>query len=205
MRHLLRAKELTGSRERLSRALKAGMVHRGDPSKQGGPLVVYVILRMYILYQAHASGPRYAQYAAQAIDWPYFEAHTRMIAGKLLDSGIMPEDAFGQARRLLVKTVKSPNTHVHRLRKHSLALTLATHAKTVLGKCVARVRFRALTRAETRKDHHPRPARARGRPGQHARAAGHCYGGGPRGAVSRGDARLCVAHWQRRRPAPEPA
>lgn len=130
MRHLCRIKELCDNRERLMTALQ----QRSEDSKGGGPLVMYSIIRMHILFMAEHSKDLYVEQAQQCIDWNAFKQDVIKLANMIRTQSLYAEDAFGTARKLLSKTVKSPQARVHRMRKHSRGVFIADYFNEVFEK-----------------------------------------------------------------------
>jgi DNA-directed RNA polymerase subunit RPC12/RpoP len=103
--------------------------------KPGAPLVVFTIIRMHVLYMA-SFNPQYVQQADRWIDWDYFKRDTLKLGEIVRAHPLFADDAFGQARAQLSKTVKSPNSRVHRLRKRSMAVCLADRCNDMLEKTI---------------------------------------------------------------------
>lgn len=122
-RHLLRARELTASKEAMCDALRGPA---GGVSANGAPLVVFVAFRLHILYMASFNRSTYVEGAAKCIDWDYFEQNTLELARLIRESSLFSaEDPFAQARAQLSRTVKNPSARIHRFRNHSEAMTVA--------------------------------------------------------------------------------
>ena len=134
MRHLLHVKELTDSKERLMSALSI------ESSSGGGPLIMSSIFGMHILYMASFE-PIYIEHAQICIDWENFERETihlvNIIRTTITHSST---DPFQVTRVDLNKTVKSPSTHVHRLRAKSLEAALMKQSNEHLEKRVLQSR-----------------------------------------------------------------
>ncbi len=131
MRALLRAKELTDSKELLTAAIDVG---QRNVATNGGPLVVFTIVRAHIVYMA-STNEQYTQQARRCIDWDYFVRDTMDLAAILRAHPLFAAvDPFAQARASLSKTVKSPNTRVHRLRKRSMSIALTDRFNDMLEK-----------------------------------------------------------------------
>lgn len=130
MRHLCRIKELCDNRERLMTALQ----QRSEDSKGGGPLVMYSIIRMHILFMAEKSKDLYVEQAQQCIDWDAFKQDVIKLANMVRTQSLYAEDAFGTARKLLSKTVKSPQARVYRMRKRSRGVFITDYFNEVFEK-----------------------------------------------------------------------
>lgn len=145
MRDLLRAKELCDSKALMIEALTADQSGFGKPvprnakaaGANGGPLLVFVAFRMHIVYMADLN-PEYALIADKCINWGEFKSNTLHSAALIRESGYFPADPFAQARIKLSKTVKSPSSKVHRLRKQSMAATITDHVNDTLEKTLIR-------------------------------------------------------------------
>lgn len=138
MRELLRSRELTSNKDLLIEALIADQpgFNRPVPNTKssganGGPLVVFVVFRLHMLYMAERN-PTYVAHAQNCIDWAYFRQNTIDLANLIRSNGIFAQDPFAQARKKLSKTVKSPNSKVHRYRGRSEAVTLMERMNKVL-------------------------------------------------------------------------
>jgi len=138
MRELLRIKELTENKQMIINAISINSKNDGD-SGNGGPLVILTILRMHILYMASLN-PQYVELAKKCIDWGQFKSGVLKLVSIIRSYDLFPADPFGQARKKLSKTVKSPNTKVHRLRKRSLAVVLSDQFDEVLKKHVLKLK-----------------------------------------------------------------
>jgi len=130
IRELIRSRELTSNKELLIEALISDQrgFGRAVPNPKssganGGPLVVFVVFRLHIIYMAERN-PTYVKHAKRCIDWDYFKQNTIDMANLIRSNGIFAADPFAQARKKLSKTVKSPNSKVHRYRRKSEAITL---------------------------------------------------------------------------------
>lgn len=145
MRDLLRAKELTDDKSLLIDALTADQAGFGKPvpkdaksvGANGGPLLVFVAVRLHILYMAQLN-PQYEETARQCIDWDYFKENTILLADLVRESPLFAQDPFALARLKLSKTVKSPSSKVHRFRRKSKAVCLAEQANETLEKTIIR-------------------------------------------------------------------
>lgn len=143
MRDLLRAKQLTDSKELLISALTAkqpgfknGPAERGaNTGANGGPLVVFTVFRMHILYMA-SFNEQYVGQAKRCIDWDYFKQDVLKLADIIRVQSLFPDDPFAQARKQLSKTVKSPHSRVHRLRRRSMAICLMDQFNETLEKTI---------------------------------------------------------------------
>jgi len=130
MRHLLHVKELTDSKERLMNALSI------DSSSGGGPLIVSSMFGMHVLYMASFE-PAYLEQARICVDWDNFERETLHLVNIIRTTiSFNTSDPFKITRADLNKTVKSPSTHVHRLRAKSIENALAKQANDHLEKRV---------------------------------------------------------------------
>ncbi len=143
MRDLLRAKQLTDSKELLISALTAkqpgfknGPAERGaNTGANGGPLVVFTVFRLHILYMA-SFNEQYVEQAKRCIDWDYFKQDVLKLADIIRGQSLFPDDPFAQARKQLSKTVKSPHSRVHRLRRRSMAICLMDQFNETLEKTI---------------------------------------------------------------------
>lgn len=129
MRDLLRIQELTSSKALLIRAIG------GDSAdvKPAAPLIVFTIIRMHVLFMTSFNA-QYVRQAQRCIDWDYFKRDTLKLSEIVRSHALFADDPFGQARAQLSKTVKSPNSRVHRLRKRSMAVCLADQCNEMLEK-----------------------------------------------------------------------
>lgn len=137
MRDLLRIKEITDTKESLIHALT---VNQPGPNPKasganGGPLIVVVAFALHILYIT-SYNPTFVQYAKKCIDWDYFRRNTIDLVRLIRGTTLFPDDPFGQARKLLSKTVKSPNTRVHRFRRQSESVAITFHLNETLEKLI---------------------------------------------------------------------
>ncbi len=137
MRDLLRIKELTDTKEALIHALTVNQPGPNPKSSgaNGGPLVVFLAFRLHILYMA-SYNRTYVRYAEKCVDWSYFKQNTIELVKLVRETSLFPDDPFGQARKLLSKTVKSPNTRVHRFRRRSDAVCITEHLNETLEKLI---------------------------------------------------------------------
>lgn len=148
MRDLLRIKELTESQELLLQALvakQAGIVPgaaavQTDNSSNGGPLIMSTIFRMHILYMTDDMEHYKDQARRCNVDWDYTRTDTIKLASYIRDHHLFADDPFAPARMQLSKTVKSPNARVHRLRKKSLANSLADQCNEIFEKRILKSR-----------------------------------------------------------------
>jgi hypothetical protein len=129
MQHLVRAHVLSSSRDQLVQALRFSMGN-------GAPLVVNAAVGLHILLMASCNSRTYVPMARRSIDWDHYTRHIVTLADMVQHSCIYPADAFAQARVRLAKTVKSPDSKVHRFRRRSLAVTVAEHMNQTLEKVV---------------------------------------------------------------------
>lgn len=105
----------------------------------GGPLIVATMFRMHILYMGHFN-PTYVEQARRLIDWDYHKAEAVRLSSLIRQRGLFAQDAFAQARAELSKTVKSPHSHVHRIRRHSIPMMVQEKMNDVLEKLILRNR-----------------------------------------------------------------
>lgn len=130
MRDLLRIRELTANKDVLMSVLNTPV------SDNGGPLVVLTIFRMHILYMA-SFNEQYVEQARRCIEWDSYYKDVLKLRNIVCAFSLFPQDPFAQARKELGKTVKSPHSKVHRLRRRSIAVCLMdffneTFEKTIL-------------------------------------------------------------------------
>jgi hypothetical protein len=130
MRDLLRIRELTANKNVLMSVLNTPV------SDNGGPLVVLTIFRMHILYMA-SFNEQYVEQARRCIEWDSYYKDVLKLRNIVCAFSLFPPDPFAQARKELGKTVKSPHSKVHRLRRRSVAVCLMdcfneTFEKTIL-------------------------------------------------------------------------
>ncbi len=129
MRDLLRIKELTDSKQEVIKAIVAKQAGFGNAvggggvvgksaGASGGPLIVYSLFRLHTLYMASLH-PIYVHTAKMCIDWEYFSENSIRLADIIREHEMFGSDAFALARKELSKTVKSPHSKVHRIRKFS--------------------------------------------------------------------------------------
>jgi len=142
MRELLRAKELTDpvhGKAKLVAALEAkdDLNAGSGGAANGGPLVVFTSFRLLILYMGSLN-PHYVEAASKCVDWELFKSDVIHMTFLIRGHNLFPEDPFAQARKQLSRTIKNPNSRVHRLRRRSAAVTLKDHCNKVLEKHVLR-------------------------------------------------------------------
>jgi hypothetical protein len=148
MRDLLRIKEITESKELLSKAITSkqpgfdnvssssgGGVVGKSAGASGGPLIVHIIFRLHILYMA-SFNPIYIETAKDCIDWDYFSSNSIKLSDILRDYEMFADDAFGLARKELSKTVKNPHSKVHRIRKYSKTKCITSVLNETLEKII---------------------------------------------------------------------
>jgi hypothetical protein len=146
MRDLMRAKQLTSSKEEFVNMLQpvsAPPHERNNDdanmfAEHGGPLVVFTAFRLHIVYMA-SFNPLYVETARACIDWDRFVENTLESAELIRESDLLPADALARARALLVKTVKNPNARVARIRRRSLAVTLTDRTNEILDRTVIKI------------------------------------------------------------------
>lgn len=61
----------------------------------GGPLVLFTVFRLHILYMA-SFNPQYIEHARKCIDWDYFEQDVMRLSGIIRSQNLFPEDPFAQ-------------------------------------------------------------------------------------------------------------
>ena len=133
MQHLVRTRALIGNQETCINALA-----EVDPGKNGAPLLALTAFRLHIVYMASFSAA-YTKHASMHLDWPGFCASTREMHLMLLSQSTwFTIDPFAEARGLLSRTVKNPRDRVLRLRKRTMARTIADYANEVLEKTLVR-------------------------------------------------------------------
>lgn len=145
MRDLLRAKELSESKELLIDAITADQAGFGKPAPvngkasgaNGGPLLVFVIFRLHIVYMATVN-PEFVSIAKKCIDWDDFRSNTIHLGNLIRESGLFPQDPFAQARLKLSKTVKSPASKVHRFSRRTKAVSIMEQVNDTLEKTIIR-------------------------------------------------------------------
>ena len=158
MRDLLRIKDITDSKERVIQAITAkqagfeqfvggngGAVGPGVAAEggvvgksagaSGGPLIVHSVFRLHTLFMAHLN-PIYIYTAKQCIDWDYFWNNSIRLADIIREHDMFADDAFALARKELSKTVKSPHSKVHRIRKFSKAVCIMRLLRETLLKVI---------------------------------------------------------------------
>ncbi|MBX9637199.1 MAG: hypothetical protein K2Q45_06580 [Nitrosomonas sp.] len=129
MRDLLRIKELTANKDVLLSVLNTPV------SDNGGPLVVLTIFRMHILYMA-SFNEQYVTQAKRCIEWDSYYRDVLKLRNIVCAFSLFPQDPFAQARKELGKTVKSPHSKVHRLRRKSVAVSLMEFFNETLEKII---------------------------------------------------------------------
>lgn len=114
----------------------------GKPNgkSNGGPLIVATMFRLHILYMG-SFNPVYVERAQKLIDWDYHKRDAVRLANIIRQHGLWAQDAFAQVRIDLGKTVKSPHSHVHRIRKHSVVVTLRERMDDAIEKVIFRNRY----------------------------------------------------------------
>ncbi len=99
----------------------------GTTVTDGGPLLVYIVFRQHAIYMSQRN-PIYAHYAKKVLpDWDQFVQNTANLARLIQNSNLLPDDPFARARASLSVAAKKANAHVHRIRRHSAAFTIAAH------------------------------------------------------------------------------
>ncbi len=144
MRDLMRIKELTDSKELLIAAITANQLGFNGVTKKvegsnGGPLVVFTVFRLHILYMA-SFNDQYVEHARRCIDWDYFKKDVLKLADVVRTQSLFADDPFARARMQLSKTVKSPHSKVHRLRRRSMAICLMDQMNETLEKTILKDR-----------------------------------------------------------------
>jgi hypothetical protein len=105
------------------------------------------MFRLHILYMG-SFNPVYVKQARALIDWDYHKGDAVRLANIIRQHGLWAQDAFAQVRVDLGKTVKSPHSHVHRIRKHSVAVTLRERMDEAIEKVIFRNRYDFIKDAE---------------------------------------------------------
>lgn len=147
-RELLRAHEITSSKQLLLSALKeSASAGKGD-GIQGGPLVVFVAFRLHILYMA-SHNPSYVDQARKCIDWDHFWESTIDLANMIRETSLFPDDPFAQARKQLGKTIKNPNAKVHRFKGRSQTVAITAHMNATLEKIIIQDKHARATKLAT--------------------------------------------------------
>jgi hypothetical protein len=132
MRDLMRAKQLTQTKESFIAMIDPN-THHSSPN--GGPLVIFTAFRLHIIYMASLN-PLYVQCASASIDWDNFVQSTHESAQLIRESDLIPEDPLERARAHMIKLVKNSNGRVARIRRRTLAITLAEKTNDVLEKLI---------------------------------------------------------------------
>lgn len=122
----------------LMQVARAGKPPSGGSN--GGPLIVATMFRLHILYMG-SFNPVYVKRARALIDWDYHKRDAVRLANIIRQHGLWAQDAFAQVRIDLGKTVKSPHSHVHRIRKHSVPVTLRERMDEAVEKVIFRNRY----------------------------------------------------------------
>lgn len=120
----------------------------GSVAANGGPLIVATMFRMHILYMGSFNAVYVAQ-ARQLIDWDYHKGEAVRLSSLIRQRGLYAQDAFAQARTELSKTVKSPHSHVHRIRRHSVPMMVQEKMDDLLEKSIFKNRQIMIKEAET--------------------------------------------------------
>lgn len=141
-RDVVRAKELTSSPQLLLEA-----INMCDTHKNGAPLVVYTAIRQHIVYMVGMAGPTYAEYARYCVAWDAFVRNTTDLAVAVRESNLHPQDAFARARAAAIKTTKSEDALVHRLRRKGEAPIISARLNEVLEKTILKDRHDRLAAA----------------------------------------------------------
>jgi hypothetical protein len=153
IRHMMRVKELCSNRALLVNALTMQLQYdalkaRDDIStaerksalkalnleRDANCLVVFVAFRLYYLHMAYGQ-TAYIDCANMVIDWGAFCADTAVLATHLRTSNMFMADAFACARAALEQALNATSGvsgNIYRLRKFSLAATLAHHCNEEL-------------------------------------------------------------------------
>lgn len=119
----------------------------GSVAANGGPLIVATMFRMHILYMGGFNAVYVAQ-ARQLIDWDYHKGEAVRLSSLIRQRGLYAQDAFAQARTELSKTVKSPHSHVHRIRRHSVPMMVQEKMDDLLEKSILKTRQIMIKEAE---------------------------------------------------------
>lgn len=155
MKDLLVRKELKESNDVfLQQVTRAGKPGGGS---NGGPLIVSTMFRLHILYMG-SFNPVYVERARKLIDWDYHKKDAVRLANIIRQHGLWAQDAFAQVRIDLGKTVKSPHSHVHRIRKHSVVVTLRERMDDAIEKVILRNRYDLLKDTESLRSILSKPA-----------------------------------------------
>ena len=130
MRDLLRIRELTDRIDTLMHVLNL------SETENGGPLIILTVFRMHILYMA-SFNEQYVEQARKCIEWDNYVKDVLKLRNIICAHSLFAPDPFALARKELGKTVKSPHSKVHRLRKKTVTVCLMecfneTFEKTVL-------------------------------------------------------------------------
>jgi hypothetical protein len=120
----------------------------GGAAANGGPLIVATMFRMHILYMGSMNSV-YVEQARTLIDWDYHKTEAVRLSSLIRQRGLYAQDAFAQARAELSKTVKSPHSHVHRIRRHSVPMMIQEKMDDLLEKNILKNRQIFLKEAET--------------------------------------------------------
>jgi hypothetical protein len=132
MRQLLRIRDLCNDKELLISSLTPANAR--EQGANGAPLVMTSFFRMHIHFIA-LRNPQYIEVASKFIDWNHFLQDTLKIANVVRSFPLFAENnPFGAARLQLSKTVKSPQSQIYRLKRHSCSLMISEHCNTLLEK-----------------------------------------------------------------------
>lgn len=134
----------------LKRLVASNKVQKGSGglvAANGGPLIVATVFRMHIMYMGSLNATYVAQ-AQKLIDWDYHKAEAVRLSSLIRQRGVYAQDAFAQARTQLSKTIKSPNSHVHRIRRHSIAMMVQEKMNDLLEKSILKNRQLMMKEAE---------------------------------------------------------
>lgn len=123
----------------LAQVVQAAGTKSNSAGSNGGPLIVATMFRMHILYMGSFNRV-YVDQARALIDWDYHKADAVRLAGIIRQHSLFAHDAFAQVRVELSKTVKSPHSHVHRIRRRSVAVMLREKMDDTLEKVILRNR-----------------------------------------------------------------
>ena len=115
------------------KSTKSSVASSDGTGSDGGPLIVFLAFRLYILYMSSFHSV-YLEKANECIDWIAFQQETIKMAELVRSSNIYPQDAFAVARALLCRNTKNSKNKVYRYRKYSCIVTMHETTTKVLEK-----------------------------------------------------------------------
>lgn len=153
MKEIWERKEIKESKDPFLQRLAAETTTKKSAAvaANGGPLIVATMFRMHLLYMGSFNSV-YVEQARTLIDWDYHKQEAVRLSSLIRQRGLFAQDAFAQARTELSKTVKSPHSHVHRIRRHSIPMMVQEKMDDLLEKNILKNRQIFMKEAEVLAD-----------------------------------------------------